>query len=362
MGRVPPHEYTNAPRGGFNQLFEKLPQGSRKPDTIAISNSDPHDNIELAVDPDRQRFEMEYRMAARNAKSYFVFASFFELLGLIFSIISMASCNFASVKWAVDGSTAAYQADISQLGLFRWYNYKTSSCWAYNPRDIDFFYVDKIAQGLAAAAVTLGGIAMTIVAVIFVVNLLGRSDGGGCCSSRFNLNSTSNSNTFFTLSGLTFVASILQICTLTYFNQGSVPNYAITCNANLDSNCTMAVGAHYAIIAFVMYLMACFVYAMAGVGCRVVEGAYKEKKTTSGRGGTAARATAVTAAAAAAAAEEDDDDDLPPPPPPPPPLPPQAFPRAFPPQEEDLGSDDDSGPPPPAPFTPYSEDESMQSV
>jgi len=229
MGRVPPHEYTDAPRGGFNQIMEKLPHGGQ-PDTIAISNSDPNDNIELAVNPDKQRLqeleELEYMMAARNAKSYFVFASCLALLGLAFSITSMVSCSFGVVNWAVDGDTSAYQADVTHLGLFRWYNHKTSSCWAYNPLDTDFFYVDKAARGLAAAAVVFGGCAAWIVVIIFVANYLACCVKRGCCS-RFNLNSTSNSTTFFSLSGLTFLASLLQICTLTYFNQGNVPSWVV---------------------------------------------------------------------------------------------------------------------------------------
>jgi hypothetical protein len=340
--------------------MEKLPHGGQ-PDTIAISNSDPNDNIELAVNPDKQRLqeleELEYMMAARNAKSYFVFASCLALLGLAFSITSMVSCSFGVVNWAVDGDTSAYQADVTHLGLFRWYNHKTSSCWAYNPLDTDFFYVDKAARGLAAAAVVFGGCAAWIVVIIFVANYLACCVKRGCCS-RFNLNSTSNSTTFFSLSGLTFLASLLQICTLTYFNQGNVPSYVVTCNANKDSNCTMGVGAHYAIIAFVVYLIACFVYAMAGVGCRVVEGAYKEKssgKVVVGGGGGG-----VAAAAAEEEEEEEEDNSLPPPPPP---FPPHQMGGQV--QEEDLGSLDSSSVPPPAPsaqFVPYTEDASMQSV
>lgn len=115
----------------------------------------------------------------------------------------------------------------------------------------------------------LGGCVVIIVLVILIVNL------GGCVKkescSQFNLNSTSLSTTFFVLSGLTFASSILQICTLTYFNHGNLPDSLSTCNANQDSNCTLGVGAHYGIAAFFVYLIGCFVFAMAGVGCRVAE-------------------------------------------------------------------------------------------
>mmetsp|Transcript_11287 Transcript_11287/g.17019 ORF Transcript_11287/g.17019 Transcript_11287/m.17019 type:complete len:349 (+) Transcript_11287:181-1227(+) len=348
MGRQPPHEYTTEPRGGREQIMEKLPQNSAQPDTIAISNSNVNDNIELSALNGPSKEELDQMIAARNSKSYFVFASLMTVLGLIFSLVSMLSCSFGIVHWAVDGNSAAYQSDITHLGLFRWYNPKTSSCWSYAPDDTEFFYVDGAARGLSAAAVVFGGCATWMVTVISIANLACCIKKGGCCA-RFNLNSTSHSTTFFTLSGLTFLSSILQICTLTYFNQGNVPDYTITCNANEDSNCTMGVGAHYGIIAFIMYLVACFVYAMAGVGCRIVEAA------NGGRGG-------------------DVEDNLPPPPPPP--FPPTTQQQRH--VEEDLGSldtneepkqaDDDSGPPPPAPnnappmFAAFGDDDEMQSV
>lgn len=328
--------------------MENLPPNGPA-DTIAISNSNPNDNIELALNPAKKQEEMEYMMAARNAKSYFVFASLLSILGLAFSTVSMASCSFGVVNWAVDGNTAAYQATITHIGLFRFYNPQTATCWAYSPQDTDFFYVDTAARGLVTSAVFFGGCAVWIMLTILVANYMACCVRRGCCS-RFNLNSTSNSITFFTLSGLVFLAGILQISTLTYFNQGNVPDYTVTCNANEDSNCTMGAGAHYAIISFVVYLIATFVFAMAGVGCRVVEGAYNKEKKSGGVGGAAGEDDE----------EEEDDDPLPPPPPPP-----------FPPTqgaavEEDLGSEP-SGPAPPAPdsepmFVPYAEDESMQSV
>ena len=43
------------------------------------------------------------------------------------------------------------------------------------------------------------------------------------------------------------------------------------CNVKSDSNCTMGVGAHYAIGSFCLYLIGSFVYAMAGVGCLFAE-------------------------------------------------------------------------------------------
>mmetsp|Transcript_4174 Transcript_4174/g.7161 ORF Transcript_4174/g.7161 Transcript_4174/m.7161 type:complete len:355 (-) Transcript_4174:623-1687(-) len=354
MGRQPPHEYTTEPRGGREQIMEKLPQNSAQPDTIAISNSNVNDNIELSALNGPSKEELDSMIAARNSKSYFAFASLMTLLGLIFSLVSMLSCSFGIVHWAVDGSTAAYQSDITHLGLFRWYNPKTSSCWSYAPDDTEFFHVDGAARGLSAAAVVFGGCATWMVTVISIANLA-CCIKKGCCA-RFNLNSTSHSTTFFTLSGLTFLSSILQICTLTYFKQGNVPDYSITCNANEDSNCTMGVGAHYGIIAFLMYLVACFVYAMAGVGCRIVEAA-----NGGGRGG-------------------DVEDNLPPPPPPPfPPTTQQQQRQQGHNVEEDLGSldtneepkqaDDDSGPPPPAPnnnappmFAAFGDDDEMQSV
>jgi len=256
--------------------MEKLPP---KNGTIAISGSDPNDNIELAINPEMS--ELEYMMAARNAKTYFVFASCVALAALAFSITSLSSCSFAVVNWGVDGDVAAqYQATVTDVGLFRWYNHGTSSCWAYSPYDTNFFYVDRTARILALAAVVFGGCAAWIFATISLFNLIGcgrnkdDAEGGGSGNfcSKFNLNSTNNSITFFVLSGLTFLASILQICTLTYFSPGTVTDYSVICNAKgSDSNCTMGVGAHYAIIAFVFYLIACFVYAMAGVGCRVIE-------------------------------------------------------------------------------------------
>ena len=325
MGRVPPKEYTNEPRGGFEQVMEKLPS-KQQPDTIAISNSDPNDNIELAVNPSME--ELQYMMAARNAKSYFVFGSVLTLLGLAFSLVSMLSCNFATVNWAVDGSPEAFQATITHIGLFRWYNPNTSSCWAYAANDDEFFFKDGIARGLSAAAVVFGGCAAFTVLVIMIANVACCAKRG-CCSA-FNLNSTSHSTTFFTLSGLTFLSSILQICTLTYFKQGNDNDYAITCNATQDSNCTMGVGAHYAIISFVVYLLGCLVYAMAGVGCRVAEGLNSGENL---------------------------------PPPPPPPFPPTQQQKK---KEEDLGpADDESGPPPPAPsaqFAAFGEQDELQSV
>lgn len=330
MGRLPPREYTNEPRGGFEQVVEKLPS-AQQPDTIAISNSDPNDNIELAVNPSKE--ELEYMMAARNAKSYFVFGSLLTLLGLAFSLVSMLSCSFAIVHWAVDGSTVAYQSDITHMGLFRWYRPETSSCWAYVPDDSQYFFVDSTARGLSAAAVVFGGCAAFIVLVIMIANVA-CCVKRGCCS-RFNLNSTSHSTTFFTLSGLTFLSSILQICTLTYFKKGNETNYAITCNATEDSNCTLGVGAHYAIIAFIVYLLGSFVYAMAGVGCKVAEG-FNPREV---------------------------EDNLPPPPPPPFPPTQQKQRRHV---EEDLGpADDESGPPPPAPsakFAAFGDEDEMQSV
>lgn len=259
MGRLPPHEYTDEPRGGFEQIMDKLPQTGQQPDTNDASWTAVHSTKE----------EPDSVTAARNGKSYFVFASFMTLLGLSFSIVSMVSCSFGVVHWAVDGSTTATQYSITHLGLFRWYNPRTSSCWAYTEDMADFLYVNGAARGLSAAAVTLGGCAALIILVVIVVNL------GGCIRkescSQFNLNSTSLSTTFFVLAVLIFISSILQISTLTYFNQGNLPDSVETCNANKDSNCTMGVGAHYGVGAFIMYLLACFVYAMAGVGCRLAE-------------------------------------------------------------------------------------------
>lgn len=334
MGRAPPQEYTEEPepRGSYDQHnMERLPQNSEQPDTIAFTNSNPNDNIELAqfanMNPTTE--EMDSKLAAQKAKLYFVFGSFMTALGFLFSIVSAFSCSFGIVNWAADGNGAAYQSSISHIGLFRWYNPVTSSCWAYSADDTEFFFVDGAARGLSAAAVVLGGCAALMDLVILMANYL------GSCDSKFSLeSSTSNNNaeTFFGLSGLTFLSSILQISTMSYFSQGNQTEYAITCNASLDSNCSMGVGAHYAIIAFIMYLLACFVYALAGVGCRAAEAA------KSGGGDN-----------------EEVEDTLPPPPPPPlPPTQQQTQKQGQYNEEEDLGSlDTDSAgsgtPPPPAP-------------
>ena len=180
-------------------------------------------------------------------ESYFVFGSFMTLLGFIFSILSMLSCSFAIVNWAVDGVKYALG-----IGLFRWYNTITSSCRAYNQDSIDsieFVFADRAAKGLSAAAVAFGGLWALIVLVIIIASL-GCCVKRGCCP-RFNLNSTSHA-TFFVLSGLTFSSSILQICTLTYFKND-------VCNTE-GLNCTMGLGAHYAIASFFLYLIGCFVY------------------------------------------------------------------------------------------------------
>ena len=135
MGRLPLHEYTDEPRGGFDQIMDKLPQTSQQPDTNNTSRKTVTSSKE----------QPDYTMAARNAKSYFVFASFMTLLGLIFSIVSMMSCRFGVVHWAVDGSTTATQYSITHLGLFRWYNPNTSSCWAYTQDMRDFLYSTSMA-------------------------------------------------------------------------------------------------------------------------------------------------------------------------------------------------------------------------
>ena len=309
MGRVPPSEYTDKPRGGFSQIMEKLPDRTLLTSTRDDPNAT-HDDIELSPTlSDTQKLHLlEETMKARNSKSYYVFGSLLCTIGLIFSIVSMTSCSFAIVNWAIDGSTVAYQSTITHLGLFRWYNPKTSSCWAYNPTDTTFFYVDKAAQGLAASAVVFGGCAAWIFGFVLLGNLISKCCGGrnnnnkGCCS-KYNLNSTNNSITFFILSGLTLLASICQISTLTYFNMKNVTEYEVTCNANKDSACVQGVGAHYTIVAFVMYLFGSGVFGFAGLGCWIVE---KEKKKREGGGN--------------GGEDEDDDeeeeDNLPPPPPP----------------------------------------------
>ena len=185
-----------------------------------------------------------------------MFGSFITLLGLAFSLVSMLSCSFAILNWAVDGTKYALG-----IGLFRWNNPTTSSCQAYNQNSMDsieFVFTDRAARGLSAAAVAFGGLWALIVLVIIIASL-GCCVERGCCS-RFSLNSTSHS-TFFVLSGLTFSASILQICTLTYFKND-------VCNTE-GLNCTRGVGANYAIASFFLYLFGCFVYAyMATVRLR----------------------------------------------------------------------------------------------
>lgn len=325
----PPQEYTEEPRGSYEQhQMEKLPQNSEQPDTIAFTNSNPMDNIELAQFANLSTEEMNSKLAAQKAKSYFVFASFLTALGFLFSIVSAFSCSFGIVNWAADGNSAAYQSTISHIGLFRWYNPVTSSCWAYSADDNEFFFVDDAARGLSAAAVVLGGCAALMDVVVMMANLGSCATKESC--SKFSLESTSNANTFFGLSGLTFLSSILQISTMSYFSQGNQTEYSITCNASLDSNCSMGVGAHYAIIAFIMYLLAGGVYALAGVGCKAAE--------TAKSGGS----------------DGEVEDTLPPPPPPPlPPTQQQQMQKQGQYEDEDLGSLDTdsagSGTPPPAP-------------
>lgn len=179
--------------------MDKLPHTSHQPGTDNDSWKIVHSTKE----------EPDSVTAPRNARSCFVFASFMTLLGLSFSIVSMVSCSFGIVNWAVDGSTAATQYSITYLGLFRWYNPRTSSCLAYTQDTRDFLYVNGAARGLSAAAVAFGGCAALIVLVVIMANL------GVCVKkescSRFNLNSTSLSTTFFVLAVLTFISSILQI-------------------------------------------------------------------------------------------------------------------------------------------------------
>ena len=303
--------------------MEKLPDRTLLTSTRDDPNAT-HDDIELSPTlSDSQKFvQLQEIMRARNSKSYYIFGSLLSSIGLIFSIVAMTSCSFAIVNWAIDGSTIAYQSTVTHLGLFRWYNPKTSSCWAYNPTDTTFFYVDKAAQGLAVSAVVFGGCAAWIFGFVLLGNLISKCCGGGrnnntnnssssnsnqggnnnsktgCCT-KYNLNSTNNSITFFILSGLTLLASICQICTLTYFNMKNVTEYEVTCNASVDSSCVQGVGAHYTIVAFVMYLFGSCVFGFAGLGCWIVE---KEKKKREG------------------GEDEDDDeeeeDNLPPPPPP----------------------------------------------
>jgi hypothetical protein len=319
MGRVPPSEYTDKPRGGFSQIMEKLPDRT----LLTLSTRDDpnatHDDIELSptISDTEKLLQLQETMAARNSKSYYIFGSLLSTIGLIFSIVSMTSCSFAIVNWAIDGSTVAYQSTITHLGLFRWYNPKTSTCWAYNPTDDRFFYVDKAAQGLATSAVVFGGCAACIFGFVLLGNLISKccggrninsssnnSEGGGnksnCCS-KYNLNSTNNSITFFILSGLTLLASICQICTLTYFNMKNV-EYEVTCNASADSSCVQGAGAHYTIIAFVMYLFGSGVFGFAGLGCWIVEMEKKKREGGNGNGG--------------GEDDEEEEDNLPPPPPP----------------------------------------------
>ncbi len=202
--------------------------------------------------------------------------------------------------------------------------------------------MDGAARGLAAAAVVLGGCAALVDVVVMLANLGSCATKESC--SKFSLESTSNAKTFFGLSGLTVLSSILQISTMSYFSQGNQTEYAITCNASLDSNCSMGVGAHYAIIAFIMYLLAGGVYAMAGVGCKAAE------------------------AAKSGGSDGEVEDTLPPPPPPP--LPPtqqqqQQMQKQGQYEEEDLGSLDTdsagSGTPPPAPSAKFAQND-LESV
>lgn len=338
----PPPHYSDQQQQHQHNMVETLPRSSHQPDTIAITNSNVNENIEiaqLAMTSSPTTEELDSKLAAQQSKSYFAFGSCMTALGFLFSIVSAFSCSFGVVNWAVDGNAAAYQSSISHIGLFRWYNPVTSSCWAYSADDTEFFFVDGAARGLSGAAVVLGGCATFMDLIILMANLGSCARKESC--SRFNLNSSTSSlsKTFFGLAGVTFVSSILQISTMSYFSQGNQTQYAITCNASLDSNCSMGVGAHYAIISFIMYLLAGFVYAMAGVGCR----AAGEPAAKSGGGGYYDDG-------------EMDEDNLPPPPPPPPlPSTPeqqkQQGQQQY--EEEDLGSLDTdsagSGSPPPPP-------------
>ena len=185
--------YSNEPRGGFEQVVEKLPQGD---------DQQPDNNASWTTVHEKEEEEVVDYAGARNAKSYFVF------VGLAFSLVSMLSCNFANVHWAVDGNSSEYESTLTHIGLFRWYNPKTSSCWAYTQDDTGFFFVDRAARGLSAASVGFGGCAAFIVAAMTIANLACCAKKG--CCYRFNLNSTSLSTTFFALSGLVFTSSILQ--------------------------------------------------------------------------------------------------------------------------------------------------------
>ena len=243
-----------------------------------------------------QQLEAQLHSDTNNLKLYSIFGALLTFIGFILSIVGpVMSCSFGIITWSGendindDGTSAAnnnnntgYQSTITSVGLFTWYNPNTSTCWAYSPLDTQYFYVDGTARGMAIASLFFGGCALLwILGRLVSIFILGKSDSYDSSDS-----SSSNNNgstpiklrvriTFLTLAGLTLLASITQISTLTYFltkkNEGD-SNFLITCNnyrvnGKGGGNCSKGIGAHDAIISFLFYLLACVVYTIVGVKC-----------------------------------------------------------------------------------------------
>ncbi len=290
---------------GFSQRIEKLPTNNNNNGGAAeLRTTNNNNNNNTAADDDStqrrkiQQLESQLHTDTNNLKIYSIFGALLTFIGFVLSIVGpVMSCSFGIITWSDDendGTTATtsttnnntgYQLTITNVGLFTWYNPNTSSCWAYSPLDTEYFYVDGTARGMAIASLFFGGCAMLwILGRLVSIFILGRSDiDSNDSGDRNNSNNNSNNSgsiklrvriTFLTLAGLTLLASITQISTLTYFltkkNEGN-NNYVITCNNykvnGKEGNCSKGIGAHDAIIAFLFYLLACVVYTIAGVKC-----------------------------------------------------------------------------------------------
>ena len=241
-----------------------------------------------------QQLESQLHSDTNNLKLYSIFGAILTFIGFILSIVGpVMSCSFGIITWSenennndINNNNTGYQSTITNVGLFTWYNPNTSSCWSYSPLDTQYFYVDGTARGMAIASLFFGGCALLwILGRLVSIFILGRSDSyDSSDSSSSSSNSGNNGSTpiklrtritFLTLAGLTLLASITQISTLTYFltkkNEGD-SNFLITCNnyrvnGKGDGNCSKGIGAHDAIISFLFYLLACVVYTVAGVKC-----------------------------------------------------------------------------------------------
>jgi hypothetical protein len=292
---------------GFSQRINNSNDGGAAELRTTNNNYNNNNNNSNAGDESTQRkiqqLESQLHTDTNNLKLYSIFGALLTFIGFILSILGpVMSCSFGIITWSDDNNDSnnamspnnnddnnnnpAYQSTITNVGLFTWYNPNTSTCWSYSPLDTQYFYVDGTARGMAIASLFFGGCALLwILGRLVSIFILGRSDVDSDSNNNNNNNNNNGSiklrtrTTFLTLAGLTFLASITQISTLTYFltkkNEGN-DNYIITCNnytvnGKKEGNCSKGIGAHDAIIAFLFYLLAFVVYTIAGVKCCTIQ-------------------------------------------------------------------------------------------